>query len=40
MIETLIIVLVAIGFIALAVRYTIKAKKFREQVQSATSLRL
>ena len=34
----LIIVLVAIGFIALIVRRIIKAKKYREQVQSVTSL--
>jgi len=38
MTETLIIVLVAIGFIALIVRRIIKAKKYREQVQSVTSL--
>ena len=34
----LIIVLVAIGFVALIVRRIIKAKKYREQVQSVTSL--
>lgn len=38
MTETLIIVLVAIGFIALIVRRIIKAKKYREQVESVTSL--
>lgn len=38
MTETLIIVLVAIGFIVLIVRRIIKAKKYREQVQSVTSL--
>lgn len=38
MTETLIIVLIAIGFIALIVRRIIKAKKYREQVQSVTSL--
>lgn len=38
MTETLIIVLVAIGFIVLIVRRLIKAKKYREQVQSVTSL--
>ena len=38
MTETLIIVLVAIGFIALILRRIIKAKKYREQVQSVTSL--
>lgn len=38
MTETLIIVLVAIGIIALIVRRIIKAKKYREQVQSVTSL--
>lgn len=38
MAETLIIVLVAIGFIALIVRRIIKAKKYREQVESVTSL--
>ena len=37
MTETLIIVLVAIGFIVLIVRRIIKAKKYREQVQSVTS---
>ena len=38
MTETLIIVLVVIGFSALIVRRIIKAKKYREQVQSVTSL--
>lgn len=38
MTETLIIVLVAIGFIALIIYRIIKAKKYREQVQSVTSL--
>lgn len=38
MTETLIIVFVAIGFIVLIVRRIIKAKKYREQVQSVTSL--
>ena len=38
MTETLIIVLVAIGFIVLIVLRIIKAKKYREQVQSVTSL--
>lgn len=38
MIDRLIIVLVAIGFIALIVRSIVKAKKYREQVQSVTSL--
>lgn len=38
MTETLIIVLVAIGIIALIVRRIIKAKKYREQVESVTSL--
>ncbi len=38
MTETLIIVLVAIGFIALILRRIIKAKKYREQVESVTSL--
>lgn len=38
MTETLIIVLIAIGSIALIVRCIIKAKKYREQVESVTSL--
>ena len=38
MTETLSIVLVAIGFIFLIARRIIKAKKYREQVQSVTSL--
>lgn len=38
MAESLIIVLVAIGFIALIVLRIIKAKKYREQVESVTSL--
>lgn len=38
MAETLIIILVAIGFIALIVLRIIKAKKYREQVESVTSL--